>query len=167
MFLARAVSRLRSLIATPSSSSNGATRTHSNRVDWTLDVEVNEIARTVNCGKGFGRGCGKNCHECKCFRKRRYNSRMPATFATFTSQIPSEVPPPTSLATRIANFINDSFVADAPLINAGAAISVPAEVVDADTSANSTVQRRSKRTLSRQPSNNAEPISVEAEEANV
>jgi hypothetical protein len=78
---------------------------------------------------------------------------MAATFVTFTSQIPSEVPPPPSLASRIANFINDSFVADAPLTtNAGAAVSVPTDVVDTATSA-STVQHRSKRTCTRQPSN--------------
>jgi hypothetical protein len=62
--------------------------------------------------------------------------------------------------------MNDSFVADAPLPNAGAAISLPTEVVDTDTSTN-TVQRRSKRTRARQPSNDVEPIGDEAEEANV
>jgi hypothetical protein len=92
---------------------------------------------------------------------------MAATFVTFTSQIPSEVPPPPSLASRIVSFINDSLVADAPLTNAGAAVSVPIEVVDADTPANSTVQRRSKRTRARQTSHDAEPIGNEAEEANV
>ncbi|KAL7504363.1 hypothetical protein ACHAXN_002236 [Cyclotella atomus] len=180
MFLTRATRRLHSLVATPavasarapailrSSNSNGATRTHSNRVHWTLDVEVNEIARAILCGEGFdGRGCGKDYHSCTCLRKRRNSSRITATFVTFKSQIPSEVPPPPSLASRIVNFVNDSFVADAPLPNDGAAISVPAEVVDTDTFANSTVQRRSKRTRARQPSNDAEPIGDGAEEAKV
>jgi hypothetical protein len=92
---------------------------------------------------------------------------MSATFVTFKSQIPSEVPPPPSLASRIVNFVNDSLVADDPLHHAGAAISVPAEVVDTDTSANSTVQRRSKRTRARRPSNDVEPIGDVAEETNV
>jgi hypothetical protein len=92
---------------------------------------------------------------------------MMATFVTFKSQIPSEVPSPPSLASCIVNFVIDSLVADVPLPNAGAAISVPAKVVDTDTSPNSTVQRRSKRTRTRRPSNDVEPIGDVAEEANV
>jgi hypothetical protein len=76
-----------------------------------------------------------------------------------------EVPPTPSLASRIANYITESIVADAPLANAGAAISVPAEVVDTDTSANRTVRHRSKRSC--QPSNDAESSGEEVEEANV
>jgi hypothetical protein len=50
IFAAPAVETVRAPAILRSSSSNGATHTHSNRVDWTLDVEVNEIAR-AGCGR--------------------------------------------------------------------------------------------------------------------
>jgi hypothetical protein len=174
MFLASAARRISNLFATPavepaqvpaillSFSSNGATRTHSNRIQWTRDVEVKEIPRavTVKCGSGFrGRGCKKGYYLCNCRRQQRYNGRMKATYVTYASQIASEVPSPPSLASRIMNCIT--------LTNAGTAISVPSEIVDTETSSNSTVQRRSKRTRARRPSNDAEPIGKEAEEANI
>jgi hypothetical protein len=88
-------------------------------------------------------------------------------FVTYAYQIASEVPPPPSLASRIMNYINASIVADTPLNNA--VTTVPPEIVHTNTSANSTVQRRSKRTRSRtrQLSNDVEPIGDEAEDHGV
>ncbi|KAL3791720.1 hypothetical protein ACHAWO_006282 [Cyclotella atomus] len=176
MFLVTAACRISNLYAVPAaasahapailSSSNDATRSDSNRVDWTRDVEVKEIPCIVKCGGGFGRGCNMDHHTCKCLRKQRYDSRMKATFVTYTSQIASEVPTQPSLASRIMNYLTESTVADAALTNA--AVTVPSVIVDTDNST-STVQRRSKctRTRSHQISNDSEPIGVKAEEANV
>jgi hypothetical protein len=177
MFFARRISNLLSAPTAASahvpailrsSRSNGATRTHSNRIQWTRDVEVKEIPRavTVKCGSGFGRGCKKGYYQCNCRRQQIYNGHMKATFVTYASQIASEVPPPPSLTNRFMNYLTQAIVADAALTNAAA--TVPSVIVDTDTST-ITVQRRSKRTRtrSRQLSNDAETIGAEAEDHGV
>lgn len=153
MFLARRISNFLAnstapsehvpvILRSSSSSSNDSTRMHSNRVQWTRDVEVKEIPRLVKCGKGYRRGCNKGFYKCRCVRRKQiYNGHMKATFVTYASQIASEVPPPQSLTSRIMNYITESIVADAPLTNTSAAISDSSKCVDTDTSTNSTVER--------------------------
>jgi hypothetical protein len=168
MFLARAAaSRLSTIFVTPAvasarapapagilRTSRDSTREHPSRVRFTRDVEVKEFPRAANvkCGDGYDdRGCGLDYYHCKCLRKQRYNGRMKATFVVYDSQIPSVLPAPPSLASRIANFISSSIMADALLTTARAEIDVPSEIVDTATSDNGTFQRRSKRTRNRQP----------------
>jgi hypothetical protein len=81
---------------------------------------------------------------------------MKATFVVYDSQIPSVLPAPPSLASRITNFISSSIMADALLTTARAEIDVPSEIVDTATSDNGTVTRN------RQPQ-----IDFEAEEPEV
>jgi hypothetical protein len=76
---------------------------------------------------------------------------MKATFVVYHSQIPSVLPAPPSLASRITNFISSSTMADALLTTARTEIDVPSEIVDTATSDNGTVQRRSKHIRNRQP----------------
>jgi hypothetical protein len=180
MFLVRATtSRLSTIFATPAvasahapagilRSSNDSTREHPSRVRFTRDVEVKEFPRAANvkCGDGYDdRGCGLDYYHCKCLRKQRYNGQMKATFVVYESQIPSVLPAPPSLASRITNFISSSIMADALLTTARTEIDVPSEIVDTATSDNGTVQRRSKRTRNRQPQigNEAEEPEVEFE----